>query len=229
MQRYTGRIAEIQLHLGERNALIACPVEIVPEPGQYLLAVNDDSLQATPLFMADFRSQGFLAAPPIPESWRPGDQISLMGPLGHGFSSPQNIQRLALVALGNTNARLLPLVNHDRLNQPSITLFSDAPLVGLPPDLEAFPLEDLGDSFNWADFFAVDVPREQLSILGDNFRNFQREPVVLRGQVLVHGCMPCSTLADCGICAVRIKRSWKLTCKDGPVFDLAGLLRGIAL
>jgi NAD(P)H-flavin reductase len=32
--------------------------------------------------------------------------------------------------------------------------------------------------------------------------------------------MPCSGLADCGVCAVPARRGYKLACKDGPVFDL---------
>jgi hypothetical protein len=36
--------------------------------------------------------------------------------------------------------------------------------------------------------------------------------------------MPCAGLADCGVCAVELRRGWKLACKDGPVFDLRDIL-----
>jgi len=38
--------------------------------------------------------------------------------------------------------------------------------------------------------------------------------------------MPCGGLGDCGLCAVDLKRGWKLACKDGPVFDLNELEGG---
>ena len=223
MRTYTGRVAEVQLHLGEASVLIACPPEVVPTAGQYLLAVHEGSIQATPLFLADSWSQGFLAAPPFPGSWRPGTELSLYGPLGRGFELPADIQRLALIALGNTNARLMPLASTSKSNRYSITLFSDAPLAELPPDLEAYPLQDLQESLSWADFYAVDAPLDRLESLAEQFNNSP----ALRGQVLVQASMPCSTLGECGVCAVKVKRSWKLTCKDGPVFDLQGILKGV--
>jgi hypothetical protein len=44
--------------------------------------------------------------------------------------------------------------------------------------------------------------------------------------------MPCAGLGECGICAIntstgsvhRLQKDYKLTCKDGPVFDLKMLL-----
>jgi hypothetical protein len=107
-----------------------------------------------------------------------------------------------------------------------MTLFSDAPLAELPPDLEAYPLQDLQESLSWADFYAVEAPLDRLESLGEHFSNTPQGLPALRGQVLVQACMPCSTLGDCGVCAVKVRRSWKLTCKDGPVFDLQGILKG---
>jgi len=227
MRTYPGRVAEVQLHLGEASVLIACPPEVVPATGKYLLAVHEGSIQATPLFLADSWSQGFLAAPPYPGSWRPGSELSLFGPLGQSFHLPADIQRLALIALGDTNARLLPLASSSRSDRYSITLFSDAPLAELPPDLEAYPLQDLQESLSWADFYAVEAPLDRLESLVEHFSNTAQGLPALRGQVLVQACMPCSTLGECGVCAVKVKRSWKLTCKDGPVFDLQGILKGV--
>lgn len=226
MRTHPGRVAEVQLHSGEASVLIACPAEIVPAAGQYLLAVHEGSIQATPLFLADSWSQGFLAAPPYPGSWRPGTELSLYGPVGQGFHLPADVQRLALIALGKTNTRLLPLASSSRSNRYSMTLFSDAPLAELPPDLEAYPLQDLQESLSWADFYAVEAPLEILESLVEQFSNTPQGLPALRGQVLVQASMPCSTLGDCGVCAVKVRRSWKLTCKDGPVFDLQGILKG---
>ena len=43
-------------------------------------------------------------------------------------------------------------------------------------------------------------------------------------QVLVLTDMPCGGLAECGVCAVDLKRGWKLACMHGPVFALSELL-----
>jgi hypothetical protein len=228
MRTLPGRVAEVQLHLGEASALIACPAEVVPTAGQYLLAIDQNSIQTTSLFLADAWSQGFLAAPPFPGSWQPGTSLSLYGPLGRGFHLPMDVQRLALIALGETNARLLPLATASLVDNLSITLFSDAMFRELPSSMEAYPLNDLQESVSWADFIAVDVPLESLDQLAEYFSTAS-QGLFARGQVLVRTSMPCSTFGDCGVCAVKVKRSWKLACKDGPVFDLQALLKGVGL
>jgi Leu/Phe-tRNA-protein transferase len=43
------------------------------------------------------------------------------------------------------------------------------------------------------------------------------------GQALIHTAMPCAGIAECGACAVRTRKSWRLACKDGPVFDISEL------
>jgi hypothetical protein len=30
-------------------------------------------------------------------------------------------------------------------------------------------------------------------------------------------------MGKCGVCAVKVKRGWKMACVDGPVFDLKDL------
>ena len=227
MRKSQGRVAEVQLRSGEARLLIACSDALVPEAGQYLLAAEKGAVQATPLFLAGEWSKGFQAAPPYPESWRPGTELALHGPLGKGFRLPGMTQRLALIALGDSNARLIPLANAASSDRFSVTLFSDAPLGELPPDLEAYPLKDAKESLNWADFFALDVPLERLEALADVFGDNSQDLADRRGQVLVHASMPCSGMGDCGVCAVKVNRSWKLTCKDGPVFDLQAVLKGV--
>lgn len=223
MQIHQGRVAELKLHQGEVCAVIAAPSELAPAAGQYLLAAESGAILASPLFLADFAEQGFLAAPPFPDAWRPGTELSLHGPLGRRFHPPADAKRMALIALGSTKARLMPLVNASRSDYYRVTLFSEAPFADLPPDLEAYPLRDLAEALSWADFFAVDVALEDLESLADHFADVPGG----RGQVLVHASMPCGGLADCGVCAVKVKKSWKMTCVDGPVFDLKDILAGL--
>lgn len=227
MRKITGYVAEQQLSSGEERLLISCPEEVIPAAGQYLLAAEHGAIQATPLFPAGKWKRGFTATSPVPDAWRPGTELTLFGPLGHGFHLPGDVRRLVIVALGKTNSRLLPVVNMVSDSNTSITLFSDALPGELPPDLEAFPLQDLPESLAWADFFAVDVPIENLEVILSIFHRSGQGLGGVRGQVLVHTGMPCYGLGKCGVCAVKINRSWRLTCEDGPVFDLPGVLKGL--
>lgn len=226
MRRISGHVAELRLSSGEEQALIACPADAVPAAGQYLLAAERGAIQATPLYLAGIAKQGFVVTKPFPGAWQPGTDLSLYGPLGTGFHLPADVQRLALITLGNTNSRLLPLARHLKFPHASITLFSDAQSTNLPSDLEAYPIQDLPESLDWADFFAVDTPLEGLETLAELFNQFAERTVGLRGQVLVHTNMPCCGLGKCGVCALRVKRSWKFACEDGPVFDLTEVLKG---
>lgn len=220
-------MAELGLSSGEEQALIACPAETIPAPGQYLLAAERNAIQTTVLFPTGTWNKGFLVAKPFPDAWWPGTELTLFGPLGNGFQLTADVQRLALIALGNTNSRLLPLVSRLKLAQSSVTLFSEVRSVDLPPDVEAYPLQDLPTAIDWADFFAVDSPIKSVEKLGAIFSQATQRLQSLRGQVLVETAMPCCGIGKCGVCAMRVERSWKLGCEDGPVFDLIGVLKGM--
>jgi NAD(P)H-flavin reductase len=110
-----GRVSEIRLETGRQMEVrIACPAGAIPSAGQYLLASDVDNLDdvlGIPLFAVEKSQHGFWAAPLYPIAWMPGTTLDLVGPLGHGFDLPHNIQRLGLVALGETVSRLMPLVH----------------------------------------------------------------------------------------------------------------------
>jgi dihydroorotate dehydrogenase electron transfer subunit len=223
---HSGWVAERRLILGEQGALIACPPQAVPAAGQYVLAVDEQSVLSVPLFQVGESKQGFLTSALLPKSWQPGTALTLYGPLGNGFNLPIGVQRLALVALGESDARLLSLATAYPQQDISVTLFSDAPAPNLPPSLEAYPLDDLPDSADWADFMAFDVPLQSLERLAGLLESFQEMPDS-RGQVFIQADMPCGGLGDCGVCAIKAGRTWKLACKDGPVFKLEAIVKGI--
>jgi len=137
VRTYQGIIRQVQLdHWGRAGAGIACPQAAIPAPGQYLLARAIDDREAvlgTALFTAGGDGDGFLAAPPIPSVWEPGTRLELRGPIGRGLRLPDHTRRLALLALGETPARLLPFAAL-ALDRPetSVALFTDASLPWLP-------------------------------------------------------------------------------------------------
>jgi len=191
----------------------------------YLLAHDgSDSPVPAPVFNAGSAPGGFRIAPPIPQSWQPGTTLLLRGPLGRGFSLPSSARRVALVPLGETSARLKPLLAAALEQDASVVLVSDMDLSDLPHEVEIQPLTALREITQWADYIALDMPRESLPGLRQMLGLGEQAKVRLEAQVLVVTPMPCGGIADCGVCAVTIRHGWKLACKDGPVFDLQALI-----
>ncbi len=224
MRVHSGIVNEIRLEQGGRAAWIACPPAAIPAPGQYLHAWaegEDASPRGTALFAAEIAAQGFLAAPPVPETWEPGTRLELRGPLGRGFSLPPACRRLALAILGETPSRLLPLLTQALAQGAEAALFSDLPLPRLPAQVEARPLDALGEALSWADFLACDLPLEALPALPARLGLAQGQSLPCPAQALLFTPMPCAGLAQCGVCAAPLRRGWKLVCEDGPVFNLS--------
>jgi dihydroorotate dehydrogenase electron transfer subunit len=224
MRASQGRVVEIYSAIGGTQARIACPARAIPAPGQYLQATSQDDILSTALFFAEPAQGGFISAPPIPDRWAPGTPLSLWGPLGNGFRLPANLQRLGLIAVGDPFARLAPLAEPALLQGTAVTLFTDHPSGPLSAALEVYPLSEYPALAAWPDFLAIDLTAADLPLL----RPILGLPADGRppcpGQVLLHTSMPCSGLADCGVCAVELRRGWKLACKDGPVFNLRDML-----
>jgi dihydroorotate dehydrogenase electron transfer subunit len=208
---------------GMAAAWITCPPGAVPGAGQFLRAyAPGDETQAlsAQVFAAEIEINGFLAPPPIPTSWLPGTQLSLYGPLGSGFRLGTGIRRLALAALGDSPARLLPLIPQALGQGADITFLTDCLLPDLPASVEISPLSAMPDLLEWADFLAMDLSRQTLPDLRRILGLRSEEHLPFPAQALVSTAMPCAGLAECGACAVPGCRGWKLACKDGPVFDL---------
>jgi hypothetical protein len=239
----TGELTELYLENGLRGGRLLCPQNLIPEPGQYLLAHDGspdrhgwgraDSPLPVPVFNACLVPGGFLVAPPIPQAWQPGMSLSLRGPLGKGFSLPSSARRVALVSLAETSARLKPLLVSTLEQGAALVLVSDLDVPDLPPEVEVQPVSVLAEVAHWADYLAIDVDREflpglrELLGLGKQARvMFARSGLVGRAreaQALAVTSMPCGGLAECGVCAVTTRHGWKMACKDGPVFDLKEL------
>jgi hypothetical protein len=227
MEHTIGRVNEIRIGSGRHmEVCIICPESTIPSAGQYLLAYaldDPDAVLSMPLFAVEKTDRGFWTAPLSSANWEPGTMLHLFGPLGHGFDLPHNIQRLGLVALGETVSRLLPLVQMIARTRAGMTLFTDLTLPILPAALEVSPLITFKDSLNWPDFMALDVPLERLPELRSTFGLSEGEILPSPAQVLVTTPIPCAGMAQCGACAVPARRGWKLVCEDGPVFDLNAL------
>jgi hypothetical protein len=222
MRVYEGRVEEIQMdERGSPSAWISSPHPAVPSPGQYTLAVSHTDQQTVlpaVLFPEKITGERFLARLPAHSNWLPGQSLRLKGPAGKGFQLPVNALRVALVGLGESIQRLMPL-SEAALNQGcAVTLFGDCDFTGLPLSLEAYPLSSFEEALDWADTIAAELPLELLPdlprLLGLEYRR-PACPV----QVLIVAPVPCGGMGECGACAVKTRRGWKYACLDGPVFD----------
>jgi hypothetical protein len=228
-----GIIKELVLLDGKPSVRIECDPALIPSPGQYLLAYKNasdlppalrSSVLAASVFSARIFTDGFLAAPPIPASWMINMSLHLRGPLGRGFTLSNNARRVALIAFDDSPARLLALLDTALKQETSIVLVCQTPPDDLPLQVEVQPLNTLMDVCDWADYIALDAPRESLPELKKMLG--RRSPLIVKNeaQVLIRVPMPCGALAECGVCTVESRRGQLLACKDGPVFDLKDLL-----
>jgi dihydroorotate dehydrogenase electron transfer subunit len=159
----------------------------------------------------------------LPESWLPGDELSIRGPLGRGFQLPPRARRVALATLAGNPGRLLPLAAAALAQGCEVALCCDASAADLPAAVEVCGLADLPSTIAWADYLAVDIKIEELEGLEEKLK-VRDLPRALDAQALVASPMPCGGMAKCGVCAVPVRKGERMLCEDGPVLDLRELL-----
>ena len=219
MKNGAGQVTDVYL---DSRARIICPPDLIPAPGQYLLAHAHGSSAplAVPVFFSDSAPNGFRSAPFLPLSWMPGTRLNLRGPLGHGFSLPAFARKIALIAFDESPARLHGLISIALKQGAEVVVVSNTILEDMPEAVEIQPLQAMADIYQWADYAALDVGRENLPQLRKMLGEGNQAKGPREAQVLVRAPMPCGALAECGVCALTIRHEWKMTCKDGPVFQV---------
>lgn len=224
MHTGTGQLTQMYL---DGSAQLDCPANLIPRPGQYLLAYvsASDSPLAVPVYFYDSAPKGFRLAPPFPSSWTIGTKLALRGPLGHGFNIPATARKIALIALDGSSAYLHGLIPLALKREMEAVLVSNSPVSGLPEDVEVQPLQAFDEICKWADFIAIDIARESLNQLKEMTSKLEQVAAVREAQVLVHAPMPCGGLAECGVCAIGLHHDWMMACKDGPVFTWKDILK----
>jgi hypothetical protein len=226
MRVHEGRLEEITLdETGSAAAWISCPSHALPSPGQYTLAFSqNDEVSVLPAALYPERLSGdrFRASLPRHTSWQPGQALRLKGPAGKGFQLPVEARRVVLVSLGRSIGRLMPLSQAALEQECAVTLYGDCDFTGLPVSLEAYPLSAFHEALSWADYIAADLPLELLEEMPQLLRLENNLPAC-PFQVLVVGPVPCGGIGECGACAVKTRRGWKVACQEGPVFNYSEL------
>jgi len=220
MHNGKGIVVELILEDGQSFVRISCPSALTPSTGQYVLASDASNLPLpVPLFYTDSAPQGFIGMPPVLQTWMPGQELYLRGPLGHGFSLPIAARKIALVDLDGQPWQLRGLIRPSLNQGGSVVLVSDAPVDHLAHEVEVQPLSGLEEIVRWADYIAFDVARENLIRLKEKLGSGKQTPALAEAQIHVRTMMPCGGVAECGVCAVGLRSGWEMVCKDGPVFE----------
>ncbi len=226
-----------------RAARILCHSNLIPAPGQYLLA-HAPSEPASPLphpvYLAASHPKGFYAARPLPVAWTPGTTLQLRGPLGRGFHLPAASRRVVLADFSGNCSRLLALLEAALSQKAEITLLTETPPEEIPPAIEILPLSALAETLKWADYLAIDAPRAALAAIHETFSpktqplssdytlNRVSQPLftqtIYATEIFIETPLPCGGMAECGVCAIHTRAGYLLACKDGPVFDLKSIL-----
>jgi dihydroorotate dehydrogenase electron transfer subunit len=224
MQRAEITLTEVRLDPdGLLSGLVECPPGLAPAPGQYLLAHASGSAETLPaaLFPAGLlpTPSGFEIAPPLPPGWTSGTRLVARGPLGRGFTLPGSARQVALVAAHGSPHPLIPLAGAALVQGAAVALYARRVPAGLPSEVEVLPLDALAEVLGWADFIAIQMQPGGLGALRRRLGLAPHAILPVPAQVLLQVPMPCGGTGECGICAVATRKGWKLTCKDGPVFD----------
>ena len=213
-----GQVVELVLRDGLRHARIACAANLIPSPGQYLLAgTASDSPLPDPIPYTDSAPDGFLAGP-APDHWTPGLEISLRGPLGRGFVLPASARKIALIPFHNHPERLYPLIRPALKQGAAVVLVNSTSHDHLSDDVEVQPLSALDEVLSWADWIAMDMAREEVPGLRDLLGRQKQSPGLRDAEVLIRTSVPCGGIAECGVCGLVTKSGWKMACREGPVF-----------
>jgi len=225
MRRTLASVASLVLSpSGQPAVRLLLPAAAMPAPGQVLLACRpggDDPLRQV-LLPIRLEADGLTALQPEGTSWQPGEQIDLLGPIGHGFRPSPSRRRWLLAAFGVNPDVLLPLMNMGVDRGVSAALWADSPLPPLPPQVEV--PSDLELALEWADYVGLALTPEWLEANGPGAPILEAARRPQLAETLVILPMPCGT-GICGACATGTGHRGLHACVDGPVIALEDLTR----
>jgi hypothetical protein len=225
MRRTLARVISLLIGpSGQAAVRLLSSAAAIPAPGQVLLACRpggDDPLRHTLLPIA-LHTDGLTALQPGGTSWQPGEQLDLLGPIGHGFHPSPSRRRWLLAALGVGPDVLLPLMDMGIERGASMAMWAGSPLPPLPPQVEV--PSDLEHALDWADYIGLALTPESLEASGPDSPILNAAQRLRQAEALVILPMPCGT-GICGACAAGTSRRPLHACVDGPVVALEDLTR----
>lgn len=194
----------------------------MPTPGQVYLAAPEGTTQVCGTTLHPLRvEEGSLLVLPTHEVlWPLGTILDIIGPIGKGFSPPNTARRWLLASFDHPPDRLLPLIDLGLCQGVTISLLCNHQPLTLPPQVELNP--DPEEALAWAHYLAIDSSTQALPSAAQRLGLSHATVPPCPAQVLIDIPMPCG-LGVCQACAVRTRKGPRLTCAEGPVFDLRAL------
>lgn len=190
--------------------------------GQIWLGVYDPLVELLPTVLVPGMAEKgeWLLAGSIPVGWQPGMQLRLRGPLGHGFTLPRSVRRVAFVSLDERVHMLIPLMYHAIGRAAEVVYCGIRSPLHLPEQVEVFALHQWEEWWKWADYVAV---QGTLSAAAVFFKKIEIKYSLRNRQkaleVMIRQPFFCGGMAECGVCAVPSRKGWLLICQNGAVLD----------
>lgn len=213
-------IKELKSGVNGISVKIQLPQNIKILPGQFFMAFSPrlKPALATPLFLESLAENETWFAPPLPENWKTGLELSIRGPFGNGFKPPETAKKIVLVDFAAKPGRLKPLLSQALNSKASVGFYTNDLPGKFPNEVEIILEDDLERVFHWADYIAVVSPTSKISSLK---QLYLRSGCSAQVELLIDTSLICAgSKAACGVCAVKTKSGWKSACTDGPVFNL---------
>ena len=217
--------------IGHGRVRVKFDSELTLAPGQFALArlaATHDPYLRQMVFPAQIWPDGFALELPAGDPARlhlnPGADIVLLGPAGK--RAPQIAAGMNLLLVANARPeRLLPLAMQAIGSAGAVTLLLGRPypVEALHPEIEVrvghLPTL-VAEYVKWAARVYIHTEPQPPNEIVKAMRAAEFDEAQV--SVLLTPPMPCGTGA-CQACAVRMRRGWKLACREGPMFPLTDL------
>jgi hypothetical protein len=202
---------------GQTAATIECPPTALPEAGQALLATPRLAPPPIPfsLYPFELEPDGFRCLIPAGQRWLPGDELDVMGPIGHGFKPPEGADRWLLISAAGGAGPLTPLIAAALASDAAVALDCPDPPVDLNSEVELLAAAE--EALGWADYMAINLgpkPIADLRLLIGLAAPFAPSCPT---DVLLPWELPCG-FGGCLSCGLATPDGWRLACRAGPVF-----------
>jgi hypothetical protein len=230
IRRHSNRLQHIDLGVDESLAKL--------KPGQFVLVRRQDATWdpylAETWIPVDLNGSTVTIECPASDAYKPGQTVTLLGPVGAPFPMRANLHNLLLLALDTEPTALVLLAGMAVSLQIEVTLVlsgsaQDYPLRLLPPEVEVLHGDLDGwpnqvTTIGWADqVIAVANPhyRDQLyPALLDRLHQLRADFPKRFVLGLFDQPMPCG-VGTCQGCGITTRSGGdKLVCVNGPALDL---------
>ncbi len=195
--------------------------DLVPSLGQFLLArLTPYPYLRFPLFPSSLSLSSFSVDLPRDSNISPGMMIDLIGPCGAAIEESRERERVLLIA-DDSPAVLLPFASSAiaRAGAATVILSQPYPLDSLDPRIEVHR----GDLITLTKELAPHADRIFIHLSHPSPLTHHASLVTHHAYTLLTPPTPCGVGA-CHACYIKTNHGHKMSCLDGPFFNLQSLI-----